>query len=475
MQNTLIRSLAAAAALTWTAPVALHAQYVTAPAPSYQYAPQPQYAPPPDPAAQQMPPAQAAPIFDQAQLDQLLAPIALYPDQLLGQIVMAATYPAEVQQAAGWLQDPNNAALQGDALAATLEQIDWDPSIKSLVPFPSVIQMMAGQMQWTQNLGDAFLAQQGDVMESVQRLRHEAYNNGRLQSTPQQIVAFNGPDIVIEPANPNVVYVPYYDPNVVYGAWAYPDEPPYYFAPPPSYVYGPVVAGIGFGVGYGVFGPFWGWDSFDWRRHRVHVDADRVREIDRFHHDRVVGDTWQHDPDHRRGVTYRDPVSQQRFTRAAVNPQNLNRGNAGITNRTVLAPTQPGTTVQPGTQIQRFQGNPQTNLAPRTPTQPGTQIQRFQGMPQSNVTPGSQGPTVLRGGGAPPPTGPQGQVDPRFRGQMGSQTVVPQTRTVVPQGQSVVPQPHPLTPQYQQAQPRVITPQQPLQNRPVQQDRRMQP
>jgi len=122
MQNTLIRSLAAAAAFTLTAPVALHAQYATAPAPTYQYAPQPQYAP--DPNAQELPPQQAAPIFDQAQLDQLLAPIALYPDQLLGQILMAATYPAEVQQAASWLQDPNNAALQGDALAATLDELD---------------------------------------------------------------------------------------------------------------------------------------------------------------------------------------------------------------------------------------------------------------------------------------------------------------------------------------------------------------
>jgi len=411
MQRNLIKSFAAAAMLTLTAPVALHAQYAPPPPPSPG-------APPPN----QPPQQQAAPVDDQAQLDQLLAPIALYPDQLLGQILMASTYPLEVVEAARWLQDPNNAALKGDPLAQALEQQDWDPSVKSLVPFPSVIEMMNGQLQWTQKLGDAFLAQQGDVMDSVQRLRHEAWNNGQLQSTPQQVVTSNGPDIMIEPAAPNMVYVPYYDPNAVFGAWAYPDDPPYYFAPPPGY--GPVVAGIGFGIGYGVFGPFWGWDDFDWRGHRVHIDRDRFRDMDRFHHDRDVGDTWQHDPAHRRGVAYHDPVSQQRFTRANVNPQKLNR-------------TTPGSTT----------------------------IQRFQGTPQGNVAPNTQGPTILRGGRTPPPTttGTQGQtqgqgVDPRFHGQVGNQTGVPQG--------------HAVTPQVQQVQPRVVTPPQP-QNRGVEQDHRI--
>jgi hypothetical protein len=427
MQRNLVRSLAAAVALTLTAPVALHAQYAPPPPPGY---------PPPN---QPVPQQQAAPIYDQAQLDQLLAPIALYPDQLLGQILMASTYPLEIVEAARWLQDPNNAATRGDALAQALEQQDWDPSVKSLAPFPAVIQMMNDQLQWTQKLGDAFLAQQGDVMESVQRLRHEAWNNGRLQSTQQQVVTSDGPDMVISPADPNMVYVPYYDPNVVFGAWAYPDEPPYYFVPPPGYVYGPVVAGIGFGIGYGVFGPFWGWDDFDWRRHRVHIDRDRFHDMDRFHHDRDIGDTWQHDPAHRRGVAYHDPVSQQRFTRANVNPQDVNRVNPGATSRNVFTPAQPGATTQPGTTIQRFQGTPQTNTSPGAPT-------------------------ILRGGNNPqPPPGSQGQpqgqvVDPRFRNQMG-------TKTVVPQAQPVVPQSHTVTPQFQPAQPRVVTP--PPQNRGV--------
>jgi Protein of unknown function (DUF3300) len=434
MQHRLIRSFATAAALTLTAPVALHAQYA---APLSQYPPQTDYAPAPDQPDSQQP---SAAIYDQAQLDQLLAPVALYPDQLLGQILMASTYPLEVVEASRWLQDPNHAALRGPALAQALDQLDWDPSVKSLVAFPSVLQMMDNQLEWTKSLGDAFLAQQADVMDSVQRLRHEALNNGTLQSNSQLVVATEGPDIMIQPADPTVVYVPYYDPSVVYGAWAYPDYPPYYFAPPPGYAYGPAIAGIGFGAGYTVFGPFWDWDDFDWHRHRVHIDRDRVGEMDRFHRGRIPGDTWQHDPEHRRGVAYRDPVSQQRFTHVNLGPQQLNRTAPGVTtNRGFVTPVQPGTAPRPATPNQRFQAVPPSNVAP-APTQ--------------------QGPTVLRGGNAPQPQGvPREQgVDPRFRAQMGNQTVVPQAR--------------PVTPQVQQVQPRVVPPLAP-QNRGVEQDRRL--
>jgi hypothetical protein len=437
MRHRLLRSFAAAAALTLAAPVALQAQYAAPPQPpgQAQYPPQSDETPAPDPSAPQQ---LAAPVYDQAQLDQLLAPIALYPDQLLGQALMASTYPLEVVEASRWLQDPNNAALRGPALAQALDQSDWDPSVKSLVAFPSIIQMMDSQLEWTKALGDAFLAQQADVMESVQRLRHEALNNGSLQSNSQLVVTTDGPDIIIQPANPNVVYVPYYDPSVVYGGWAYPDYPPYYFAPPPGYVYGPVVAGIGFGVGYNVFGPFWGWDDFDWHRHRVHIDRDRFGEMDRFHRGRIAGDTWQHDPEHRRGVAYHDPVSQQRFSRANLAPQDLNRTPPGVTNRGAFAPTQSGTATQPGTPTQRFQAMPRSTVPP---------------------APAQQGPTVLRGGNTPPQSVPrEPSVDPRFRAQMGNQTVAPQ--------------PRPVTPQVQPVQPRVVTPPAP-QNRGVEQDRRL--
>jgi hypothetical protein len=361
MQQSLLRGTAIALALALMSPVALLAQGA-----------------PPSPPGQT---DQAAPRYDDAQLDQLLAPIALYPDQLLGQVLMASTYPLEVVEAARWLQDPGNAALRGDELAAALEQQDWDPSVKSLVPFPTVIQMMNDRLEWMQKLGDAFLAQQAEVMDSAQRLRREAADAGKLQSTPQQVVTTQGSDIAIQPADPNVVYVPVYDPGVVYGGWPYPDYPPYFFPPPPGYPYGPALAaGIGFGIGFGVVGSFWGWDDFDWDRHRVHIDRDRFDDMDRhhrerFHREAVTGDTWQHDPDHRKGVAYHDPISQQKFARPTV-----------------------------GTPFPAVQGggsNPPPTDRRLTTIPPG------QGVPQQGNT---QMPTVLRGGSGThtPPPGNQG-------------------------------------------------------------------
>lgn len=134
------------------------------------------------------PPAQSAPIYTAAQLDQLLAPVALHPDQLLGQILTASTYPLEVVEAARWVEDPNNARLKGDQLAALLQDKDWDPSVKSLAPFPQILRMMDDRLDWTQKLGNAFLAQQNEVMDSVQRLRRQAEEAGTLQSSPQQTV-----------------------------------------------------------------------------------------------------------------------------------------------------------------------------------------------------------------------------------------------------------------------------------------------
>src|SRR5258708_28039663 len=126
-----------------------------------------------------------APAFATQQLDQLVAPVALYPDELLGQILMAATYPLEVVEAWRWAQDPNNHSLTGDALAAALAQQDWDPSVKALVPFPPVLQMMNDRLDWMQRLGDAFLAQESEVMDAVQGLRRQAQSTGALASTPQ--------------------------------------------------------------------------------------------------------------------------------------------------------------------------------------------------------------------------------------------------------------------------------------------------
>src|SRR5579864_2006027 len=289
--------------------------------------------------------------FSPQQLDQLLAPIALYPDQLLGQILMASTYPLEVVEAARWLQDPRNAVLRGDQLAEALDQKDWDPSVKALVPFPRILQMMSQQLEWTESLGNAFLAQQDQVMDAVQSLRREAEVAGHLRTTPQQVVQNDNGVIVIAPAIPDEVYVPYYDPNAVYGTWAYVDYPPYYFPPPPGFIEGP---GIFFGVGFPIVTAFWGWDDFDWHRHYLRIDPDRFNRIDRFASDRdhdlaATGRTWHHDAFHRRGVAYVAPQLQQRFgaaSRAAAAQHPVFHGIASGTATPSGTPAWRGTTPQ---------------------------------------------------------------------------------------------------------------------------------
>ncbi len=268
----------------------------------------------------QVPASAGAQQYSAAQLDQLLAPIALYPDGLLGQILMASTYPLEVAEAARWIQDPANAALRDNALASALAPLDWDPSVKALVPFPSVLLMMSSQLGWMQTLGDAFLWQQSDVMDAVQRLRRQAVNAGTLVSTPQQTVTIVDGWIYIEPASPDVLYVPAYDPGIVYGQWPYPEYPPYFFLPPPGYDYGPLSVGIVFGVGFYIVHVFWGWDHFDWLHHRVDIDAPRVNVInryyiERFHRPEFEGREWRHNLRHRVGVPYRTPQVRERFER----------------------------------------------------------------------------------------------------------------------------------------------------------------
>ncbi|MFZ1100046.1 MAG: DUF3300 domain-containing protein, partial [Steroidobacteraceae bacterium] len=263
--------------------------------------------------AQEQPPPTAEPSMATgnerlapAQLDQLTAPIALYPDPLLGLILASSTYPLEVVEAARWLDDPAHAALKGDALGAALQQQSWDPSVKSLMSFPDVLRMMNSNLEWTEQLGDAFLAQQADVMDSVQRLRQRAAAQGSLRSTPQQIVSTEENAITIEPASPDVVYVPYYVPAAVYGPWPWPDYAPYYFPLPPDVSYDD--AFIGFGIGIGIFEPLWGWYGCNWPGHGVVVyphypgrpRPPRPRP-------------WQHDPAHRQGVPYRDPATAVRY------------------------------------------------------------------------------------------------------------------------------------------------------------------
>jgi len=261
--------------------------------------------------------------FKQEELDQLVAPIALYPDSLLAQILMASTYPLEVVQAQRWVQA--NQKLKGDALTAALEKQDWDPSVKSLVNFPQVLDMMSEKLDWTQKLGDAFLAQQKEVMDTVQSLRLKAYGEGNLKSTEQQkvVVEEETKTIIVEPANPQVVYVPTYNPTVVYGAWPYPAYPPYYYYPP-GYVPGAGLFAFGMGVAVGAA---WGyaWGGCNWRGGDVDVDVNRNtninNNIDRSKHQNKVstGDrgkgSFKHNPEHRKGAAYRDQKTAQQHGR----------------------------------------------------------------------------------------------------------------------------------------------------------------
>jgi hypothetical protein len=256
--------------------------------------------------------------FRQEKLDQMLAPIALYPDSLLAQILMAATYPLEVVQADRWAKANRN--LRGDQLNDALDQKDWDPSVKALVPFPQVLSMMSERLEWTQKLGDAFLDQQEEVMDTVQRLRARAQAAGNLRDTEQQRVIVQEGAIEIEPAQPEVVYVPVYDPTVIYGPWWYPAFPPFFFPPPPGLV---IVRGFGFWTGITV-GRAWGhaWGHWDWRNHYVNVNIDRHININRnininISRTNIQTTRWQHDVSHRKGVTYRNEATRERYGQSA--------------------------------------------------------------------------------------------------------------------------------------------------------------
>lgn len=199
------------------------------------------------------------------QLQQLVAPIALYPDALVAQILAASTYPTQVVQADRWLQQHSN--FQAEQLAATVNQQSWDPSVKALTVFPSVLANLDKNLTWTEALGDAYFNQQQDVLDAVQVMRQRAEAAGNLQNTPQERIITEGPAIVIEPAYPDVCYVPIYDPWIVYGA-ALAVYPGYFYDP----WYGPPFISFGPAIGLGFFGGFnWGWPAwgFNWGRRVV--------------------------------------------------------------------------------------------------------------------------------------------------------------------------------------------------------------
>jgi len=283
-----------------------------------------------------------APVFKQEELDQIVAPIALYPDSLVAQILMASTYPLEVVQADRFAKQ--NASLKGEALTKALEAQSWDPSVKSLVNFPQVLTMMSEQLDWTQKLGDAFLEQQKPVMDTIQSLRAKAQAAGNLKTTKEQTVIVEEKIIKIEPASPQVIYVPAYNPTVVYGAWPYPAYPPYSYYPP-GYV--ATTAAFSFMAGAAV-GAAWGyaWGNNNWNSGNVDIDVNRNTNINNninrgnYAQQRPAGgqgNNWQHNAEHRKGVAYRDQGTAQKFNRAstsdAIKSREDFRGRGGAGDR----------------------------------------------------------------------------------------------------------------------------------------------
>ena len=285
------------------------------------------------------------------QLENLVAPIALYPDPLLGQILAASTYPLEVVEAWQWLQ--KNPGLTGAVLTSAVQQQNWDPSVQALVVFPDVLKQLNSDVNWTTSLGNAFLAQQQDVMDAVQALRQKAQQSGKLASTPQEEVVEDQGSIDINPVDPNVVYVPQYDPVWIWGPAVYYPYPAWYWPPFTVRVgrlgfgfYPPVSMGSYFGYGWHGWGG-WGWRPAWGTRtvivnntfiHRYNFNSGRLAQL----HGTSV---WAHDPVHRGGVPYTRPELANRYqssvrdnlrtaatqqARQANSPSNERMGNRSV-------------------------------------------------------------------------------------------------------------------------------------------------
>ena len=279
---------------------------------------------------QDAPADQAAPTIPAGQLDSLVAPIALYPDPLLTQVLVASTYPLELIQLQQWLQ--KNPGLAGDALTTAVQKQDWDASIQAMSVFPDLVKRLTDDIKWTTDLGNAFLAQQSDVMDAVQRMRTKALDAGKLKTNEQMKVETQTVEsktvVVIQPANPQIVYVPTYNPVVVYGppVYMYPYPPIYY--PPPSYY----AAGVWFAFGVGIaVGSYyhggWGYNC-GWGRHTtiiVNRNNNYIRHYNSVNINRVnvnnrpstlpanAGNNWQHNAQHRGGTPYSNQAVAKQY------------------------------------------------------------------------------------------------------------------------------------------------------------------
>jgi len=258
--------------------------------------------------------AKAASAFTPEQLEQIVAPIALHPDSLLSQILMASTYPLEIVEAFRW--QAKNASLKGAALEEALKKQDWDPAVKSICGLPTVLKQMNDSLDWTQDLGDAFLGQKEELMQTVQKMRKKALDAGTLKSGEQQKVSQDGDIVVIESTKTDVVYVPTYYPTAVYGTWSY---PAYYY--PPMYPPYPT-GGVAFGFAVGIA---WAgcWGGCNWHGNDVDINVNNFNNFNKntsinpqkYNRDGAAGNkgSWNHNPEHRKGANYKDSKTAQKF------------------------------------------------------------------------------------------------------------------------------------------------------------------
>ena len=251
-------------------------------------------------------PADTTPLAVQ-QMDQLVAPVALYDDPLLVEVLTASSHPVDVVEAQGWISNPPNAALKGDALATALANQKWDPSVKALVPFPQVLNLMYSHLDWTEHLGDAFVANRAAIMESIQRMRRRAQSAGTLNSSAQQIVADDGGFVTITPPM-SEVYIPAYDPWCAYGSW--PVSAPFYYTSWPGYCTaedGLLDFGVGFHRPFG----YWRQGDFDWLHHDIRIHHNQSSH---FHFGQEhISAAGRHDDLHHDGVRLGDARSVDRF------------------------------------------------------------------------------------------------------------------------------------------------------------------
>jgi hypothetical protein len=270
--------------------------------------------------AQVSSPQSQAPLIPPDQLDSLVAPIALYQDPLLAQTLAASTYPLELIQLQQWLA--KNPGLKDKALADAVAKQTWDPSIQAMAALPDVVKRLADDIQWTTDLGNAFLAQQSGVMDAVQRMRKKAQDTGNLKSTEQQKVETkvieNKSVIVVEQANPQVIYVPSYDPYAVYGPPIYPYPPIYY--PPAGYYAAGMAISFGVGLAMGAaWGGGWGWGCGWGGNNNININNNnnfiRNSNINGGNRNNIGNGnaSWKHNPQHRGGAPYRDQATADRF------------------------------------------------------------------------------------------------------------------------------------------------------------------